>query len=40
MQVYVLEGGLPAWKEAGGETESGEPSVTPSRPSKGLVQDG
>lgn len=39
-QVYILEGGLPAWKEAGGETESGEPNVTPSRPPQGLVEQG
>lgn len=28
-QVFVLDGGLPAWRKAGGAVEAGEPAVTP-----------
>lgn len=36
--VHVLDGGLPAWKEAGGALEQGVPTPKSTRPSKGLVQ--
>jgi thiosulfate/3-mercaptopyruvate sulfurtransferase len=38
--VYILQGGLPAWKAAGGATEKGEAQVRPSRPPRGLVEEG
>lgn len=38
--VFILQGGLPAWKAAGGEVERGPAQVCPSRPPQGLVEQG
>ncbi|GAB5037703.1 3-mercaptopyruvate sulfurtransferase [Nannochloropsis oceanica] len=38
--VFVLQGGLPAWKAAGGKVEKGAAQVRSSRPPQGLVQQG
>jgi len=38
--VFILQGGLPAWKAAGGEVEKGAAQVCPSRPPQGLVEQG
>jgi len=39
-KVSIINGGLGAWKAAGGAVESGAPAPRSSRPPKGLVQDG
>jgi thiosulfate/3-mercaptopyruvate sulfurtransferase len=38
--VFILQGGLPAWKAVGGEVEKGAAQVCPSRPPQGLVEQG
>lgn len=37
-EVHVLDGGLPAWKDAGGAIEVGDVAPKSTRPSPGLVQ--
>ncbi|TFJ83092.1 hypothetical protein NSK_005614 [Nannochloropsis salina CCMP1776] len=39
-KVYILQGGLPAWQAAGGKTETGPAQARPSRPPRGLVEQG